>query len=80
MDYGKLFYSIIVPWHNEWLAILLYLGFGLYFLIETFFIIFKHSSYKFKYHNDYEFMFVATFGIAASLLTTAFYLILYSKS
>jgi hypothetical protein len=80
MDYGKLFWSILVPWHNEWLAILLYLGFGLYFLIETFFIIFKHSSYKLKYHNDYEFMFVATLGIAASLLTTAFYLILYSKS
>ena len=56
------------------------MGFGLNFLIETFFIIFIHSAYKLKYHNDYEFMFVATLGIAASLLTTAFYLILYSKS
>jgi len=80
LSYEKLFWSVLIPWHNEWLAILLYLGFGLYFLIATFFILFKHSSYKLKYHTDYEFMFVATFGIALSLLTTAFYLILYSKS
>lgn len=56
------------------------MSFGLYYLIDTILILAKHTSIKLKYHTDYEFMFVATLGIAISLLITAFYLLLYSKS
>lgn len=43
MDVAKSCWSILVPWHNEWLAIIIYLAFGLYFLIETFLILGRSS-------------------------------------
>lgn len=80
MDWRKSLWSILVPWHNEWLAILIYLTFGLYFLIETFMILGRSPIYKLKYDTDYDFMFVGTIGIAISLLTTATHLIFSSMS
>ena len=33
MTFGKCCYSLILPWHNEWVNIWLYLAFALYFWI-----------------------------------------------
>ena len=33
MTFAKCCYSLILPWHNEWVNILLYLAFALYFWI-----------------------------------------------
>lgn len=81
MNVAKSFWSILVPWHNEWLPILLYLGFGINFLVQTFLIMAKSPQfYKLRYQNDYDYIFIATFGMATSLLLTAAYLIFYSMS
>lgn len=73
--------SLIVPWHNEWLSIWFYIGFAVYFWIETILIMtHTQSSYNFVNHKDYDLMFIATFGIAASLSMTACYLIFYSQA
>lgn len=80
MDWRKSLWSLLVPWHNEWLATLIYLAFGLYFLIQTFMILGRSPVYKLKYDADYDFMFVGTIGVAVSLLTTATHLIFYSMS
>lgn len=69
-----------MPWHNDFLAIWIYLGFFLYFVVTLFLIAFHTPYYKMKYHQDYEFLFIATFGAAASLGLTTFYLILYPRS
>ena len=80
MDTLKSCWSILVPWHNEWAAIIIYLAFGLYFLIETFLILGRSSQYKLTRDEDWDFIFVATFGICVSLFLTAVYLIFYSMS
>jgi len=49
MDWKKSLRSLIIPWHVEWLPIYLYLAFAMYFLVQTFLIMAKHPSYKFKY-------------------------------
>lgn len=72
--------SYIVPWHNEWLAILLYTAFAIYFWVETFLIMAKSSIYKFKHQHEYDLMFLATLGMAISLTCTTIYLVFYSIS
>ena len=81
MDYKMSLKSLIVPWHNEWLSIWFYIAFALYFWVSTLLImIHDKKNYDFIHHNDYEFMFIATIGFAASLTLTAVYLIFYSQS
>lgn len=89
MTAAKCFWSVLVPWHNEFLSILIVLALFLYFFILLFFIIAdqtKHSNdkeplkYKLLYHEDFEMLFIATFGLTFSLGTTLFYLILYPMS
>ena len=80
MNVAKSFWSILVPWHNEWLVILIYLVFALYFWIETFLIMGRSSIYKLKNNTDWDFMFIGTLGFAISLTATAAFLILYSMS
>lgn len=80
MNVAKSCWSILVPWHNEWLVILVYLVFALYFWIETFLIMGRSSIYKLKYTTDWDFMFIGTLGFAISLSLTATFLILYSMS
>ena len=80
MNIAKSCWSILVPWHNEFLLILIYLTFALYFWIESFMILGRSSVYKLKYNTDWDFIFIATIGFAISLSLTATFLILYSMS
>ena len=80
MNLAKSCWSILVPWHNEFVVILIYLAFALYFLIETFMILGRSSQYKLKYTTDWDFMLIGTLGFAISLSLTATFLILYSMS
>ena len=80
MDSNKCLKSIIIPWHNEFIAIWLYIGFGLYFWVETFLCIAHSSRFKFINQHNYEFMFLALLGISLSLTATAIYIIFYSIS
>lgn len=81
MDWKKCLWSLLVPWHNDWLCIWLYLGFGVYFAVETCLIMARdHSEYKFAKESNYNYMFIATLGITISLFTTAAFLILYPIS
>jgi len=45
MDFAKCSKSLILPWHNEWVNIWLYLGFAVYFWIQLAFILGKHKLY-----------------------------------
>ena len=38
MNWKRATWSIMVPWHNDWLSIMLYLGFSIYFWVQTFII------------------------------------------
>lgn len=79
MDWVKSLKSLIVPWHNEWLVTWLYIGFTLYFWIEVLLIMLHdRQSYDFVHHKDYEFMYIATMGIAVSLTLTTVFHIFYS--
>ena len=81
MDFNKSMKSLIVPWHNEWLAIWFYLIFAIYFWVETIIIMsHNYNQYAFKSNKDYDLMFIATFGIASSLSMTTVYLIFYSQA
>ena len=81
MTWKKCLWSVLVPWHNEWLNIWLYIGFAIYFWIEAAFIVFhSRKQYNFKYERNWDFMFIGTLSIAISLSVTAAYLILYSVS
>lgn len=71
---------MLVPWHNDFIAIWIYLGFFVYFFVTLFLIMFHAPYYKMKYHQDYEFLFIAAFGATASLGLTTVYLILYPRS
>ena len=80
MNIWKSCWSILVPWHNEFLVIAIFLIFALYFWIETFMILGRSSVYKLKYTTDWDFMFIGTLGFAISLSLTATFLILYPMS
>lgn len=80
MDTAKSCWSILVPWHGEFLVILIYLAFALYFIIESFLILGRSNIYKLRYNGDFDYIFIATLGIAISLSFTATYLIMYSMS
>lgn len=84
MDWKKCLWSFLVPWHNEWLNILLYLGFAIYFWVQCGLIIAsrpgKFYRYNFEKTREYHLMFVVTFGFALSLTMTTAYLIFYPIS
>jgi len=80
MSFGKCVKSLFFPNHNEWVNLLLYFGFALYFLVECGLIITKNQQYDFNETHDYYFMFIATFGIFVSVTITFFYYLLYPVS
>lgn len=80
MSFGKCCYSLILPWHNEWVNIWLYIGFAIYFWIQLVFILAKYKLYQLNNDIDWLLMFVATIGIAISLTVSAVYLTFYSIS
>jgi len=80
MSFGKCVKSLFFPNHNEWVNLILYFGFAIYFLVECCLIITKNQQYDFNETHDYYFMFIATFGIFVSLTITFFYYLLYPVS
>lgn len=80
MTFGKCCYSLILPWHNEWVNIWLYLAFALYFWIQLCFILAKYKLYKLNNDIDWLLMFITTLGIAVSVTASAVYLTFYSIS
>jgi len=38
MTYGKCWKSLLMPWHNEWVNIWLYILFSIYFWVQLFLI------------------------------------------
>lgn len=81
LGWGQCFFSLFLPWHNEWINCWLYLGFALYFWIECIFIMAK-SQKDFDFNNDWDYfyMFIVTFALAVSLTATFFYYLIYSIS
>ena len=45
MDWKKCLWSLLVPWHNEWLNIWLYLGFSIYFWVQTILVMTQSPKY-----------------------------------
>ena len=80
MTVGKCLASIFMPGCNEFIFILLYLGFAIYFWVQTGFIAFHDSSYGFKMDDSYNFMLIATLTIAICISTTLVYVLFYSLS
>lgn len=80
MTFGKCCYSLILPWHNEWVNIWLYIAFALYFWIQLCLILAKYKLYKLNNDIDWLLMFIATLGIAISVTISAVYLTFYSIS
>ena len=80
LTWKKCLKSLIVPWHNEWLLMWLYLGFAIYFWVQFLLILFHSKLYKFNNRHNYEFMLVATLGIALSVTITFVYFSFYSIS
>ena len=77
---GLGFRSIIVPWHNEWLPFFFYFIFMLYFWIEVLLVAARAKQYVLRRERDWDYMFLATFGIALSLSCTMGYLLFYPMS
>jgi hypothetical protein len=48
MGVGKCFLSLVMPWHNEWVSIMLYLVFAVYFWVQLFMIMLGEHSYDFQ--------------------------------
>ena len=60
MSFGKCCYSLILPWHNEWVSIWLYLGFAVYFWIQLGFILAHYKLYQLNSGSDWLLMYIAT--------------------
>ena len=69
-----------MPWHNDFIAIWLLIGFAIYFFVTMIMICARDPKYLFKYHQDYEQLFLYTFGVLFSILCTITYLVFYAVS
>ena len=71
---------MFMPNCNEFIFIWLYIGFVVYFWVQTVFLFLQDESYGFKDPASYKLMAFATLTISVSLTTTLIYLIFYSMS
>lgn len=71
---------MFMPNCNEFIFIWLYIGFVVYFWVQSAFILLEDDSYGFKDPSSYKLMAAATITIAVSLTITLIYLIFYSMS
>ena len=69
-----------MPNSNEFIFIWLYIGFVVYFWVQSAFLIVEDETYGFKDPSSYRLMGAATITIALSLTITLIYLIFYSMS
>jgi predicted membrane channel-forming protein YqfA (hemolysin III family) len=74
------FWSLFVPWHNEFIALWLLIGFLIYFIVTLVMICSRDKIYVFRYHQDYEQLFLYTFGVIFCLMCTIAYILFYSAS
>lgn len=77
--YGKRFLQVVMPFHNEFVIIWLYIAIAIYFYIQLILILIKDKSYLMANKQDWFLIFMLTLGICISLTLTIFYLILYPK-
>ena len=78
MSFGKCLASIFRYDNNEFLPIWLFIIFAIYMWVQVLFIMFKYKKYyDMSLDIHYMLIFVATFGIAASMTASAIYLIFY---
>ena len=81
MSFGKCLISIFRYDNNEFIPIWLFLIFATYMWVQVVFILFKYKKYyDMQLDIHYMLIFVATFGIAASMTASAIYLIFYPRS
>jgi len=80
MNGAMCMWSLLVPWHADWLVTWIYLVFAIYFWVELFLCLGHTREFKLRYSRDWDMMFLATLGIAISLTMTTVYLIFYSIS
>ena len=81
MGVGRTTISIFKPWQSEFLNIWLFVAFAAYEWLQTVFILMKYKKfYDLPNDTDYMLIFLVTFGVAASMTTTAIYLAYYPIS
>lgn len=80
MSVAMSLWSILVPWHVDWLPIILYLAFTCYFWVQLVMVIFQSDQYRFKSKRDYDIMTIATIGIVISLTCTSINFLFFSIS
>jgi predicted membrane channel-forming protein YqfA (hemolysin III family) len=81
MSVGKCLASIFRPDNNEFLPIWLFIIFAVYEWVQVLFILIHFKKqYDLPLDVHYMLIFVATFGIAASMTASAVYLIFYPMS
>ena len=78
--FGKSLKSMFMPNCNEFIFIWLYIGFVVYFWVQSVFLIIEDDSYGYIDPSSYRVMGAATITIALSLTITLIYLIFYSMS
>ena len=80
LTFSHLLQSIFWPNQNEFIPILFYIGFGIYFLVETILISSNFGVYgTLKSQTSSLYIFFVTFVIFVHFALTTVYLIFYPK-
>jgi hypothetical protein len=80
MTVSMSFWSILVPWHVDWLPLILFLGFTFYYWVQLVMILVQSDEYTMKSKRDYDLMTIATIGIVISLTCSSLNLLFFSIS
>ena len=80
MNVGMCFWSILVPWHVDWIPIILFLGFTLYFWVQLAFVTLKTDDYRMKSSREYDIMTIATIGVVIGLTCSTLNFLFFSIS
>jgi hypothetical protein len=79
MNCYKSFISIFIPYHNEWLAIILYLAASGYIAFKIILLIFRQDEIGFKSGDDaINYIYFLILSIFLSFILTLIYHIFYS--
>ena len=80
MSVSMSLWSILVPWHVDWLPLILFLSFTFYYWVQLVMILVQSEEYKMKSKRDYDLMTIATLGIVISLTCSSLNLLFFSIS
>ena len=72
--------SLIIPWHIDWLLIILYLAFAIYYYVVAILCVTQNPMFKFNNVDNYHYYFIVNICFAVSLTCTLFYFVFYSIS